>query len=133
MSKLGFRYVRPSTIREVVEALQTPKARIIAGGTDLMIELKEQEEQDCLLVDVTAIFRLAPFYQTQFLFTNTNLWRKYCLRHPHILANSLHMLGKNLHFRHISTPLCKSIQRASENTTERSPGQKLIRLWQTEK
>lgn len=68
MSRLEFSYVRPSTIQEAVDALQTPNARIIAGGTDVMIELKEKNEQECVLVDVTSIPEL-----TQIRVTETTL------------------------------------------------------------
>lgn len=55
MNKLSFDYIRPTSVQEAVTALQTPDARVIAGGTDLMIEMKEQRKPGGILVDVTAI------------------------------------------------------------------------------
>lgn len=65
MSKLGFEYKRPSTIQEAIAVLQTSGARVIAGGTDLMIELKEHDVQNCVLVDITSIPEMTEILVTE--------------------------------------------------------------------
>ena len=55
MDRLEFSYVRPSTVADALEALAKPGARAIAGGTDLMIEIKERKTACTELVDVSEI------------------------------------------------------------------------------
>jgi carbon-monoxide dehydrogenase medium subunit len=54
---VDFDYFRPATLREALELLSAhgPKARIMAGGTDLVLEMKRGEAAPEVLVDVTAI------------------------------------------------------------------------------
>lgn len=64
MDKLDFSYVRPLTVKEAAEALCVPGAKVIAGGTDLMIELKERKTSCACLVDITAIDELTAIHVT---------------------------------------------------------------------
>jgi carbon-monoxide dehydrogenase medium subunit len=52
-----FEYFRPATLQEALELLLAhgPKARIMAGGTDLVLEMKRGEAAPEVLVDVTAV------------------------------------------------------------------------------
>ncbi len=63
MSYPEFRYLMPKTVREAVEALhlateQGKKARVLAGGTDLMVQLREKAVVPDLVVDVSRISSL---------------------------------------------------------------------------
>jgi len=51
------KYFQPKTIQEALETLQKfdGKARIIAGGTDLMVDLKTQKKKVDTLVDISQI------------------------------------------------------------------------------
>lgn len=55
MDGLKFSYVRPLTVADALEALERPGARAIAGGTDLMIGIKERRTDCAELVDVSEI------------------------------------------------------------------------------
>ncbi|PLX43022.1 MAG: hypothetical protein C0608_00995 [Deltaproteobacteria bacterium] len=49
-------YLRPSTLVEAVELMAAaPGRRIVAGGTDLMVYIREGKERPSALVDVTGI------------------------------------------------------------------------------
>ena len=49
-------YLKPTTLHEAVEILAAaPGRRIVAGGTDLMVYIREGKEAPAALVDVTAI------------------------------------------------------------------------------
>lgn len=48
----------PQTIDEVVEALATPGARVVAGGTDLLPNLKHRLEQPPVLVSLSRVREL---------------------------------------------------------------------------
>lgn len=48
----------PTTIAEVITALSTPGARIVAGGTDILPNLKHQLDTPPLLVSLDAVFEL---------------------------------------------------------------------------
>lgn len=54
-------YFQPKTLPEAIETLQkfNGKARIIAGGTDLVIDLKTQKEEVIALIDISRIEGLA--------------------------------------------------------------------------
>jgi 4-hydroxybenzoyl-CoA reductase subunit beta len=49
----------PSSIDEAVEALATPGARVVAGGTDLLPNLKHRLEQPPVLVSLSRVRELA--------------------------------------------------------------------------
>lgn len=52
-------YVVPQSVGEAVEALsESPKARVIAGGTDLMVGMREGHVHPTRLVDITRIQEL---------------------------------------------------------------------------
>ena len=45
-----FTYHEPATLDEAVSLLAAPNAQILAGGTDLLVELKEQlRRADCVV------------------------------------------------------------------------------------
>ncbi|MGI9861752.1 xanthine dehydrogenase family protein subunit M [Moorella naiadis] len=48
-------YCRPQTVAEAVAALQTPGARALAGGTDLVVHLREGRQGVTMAVDLNAI------------------------------------------------------------------------------
>ncbi len=50
-----FDYVAVKTLPEAVKALAGPGARVLAGGTDLIVQLRSGKAQASLLVDVKAI------------------------------------------------------------------------------
>ncbi len=51
-----FEYFAPESVREAAEALQThPGARVLAGGTDLLVQMKERARTPDTLVDVRRI------------------------------------------------------------------------------
>ena len=53
-------YVVPQSVGEAVEALsESPKARVIAGGTDLMVGMREGHVHPTRLVDITRIQELS--------------------------------------------------------------------------
>lgn len=53
-------YVVPQSVGEAVEALsESPKARVIAGGTDLMVGMREGHIRPTRLVDITRIQELS--------------------------------------------------------------------------
>jgi len=60
-------YVSPRSIKEALEILQSYKgqARIIAGGTDLILELKEQPRKAKCLVDIGEIEALKQIEQDE--------------------------------------------------------------------
>jgi 4-hydroxybenzoyl-CoA reductase beta subunit len=49
----------PSTVDEVVQALATPGARVVAGGTDLLPNLKHRLEQPPVLVSLSRVRELS--------------------------------------------------------------------------
>lgn len=57
----GFRYLRPATLGEALEALQTPGpgdgdgAHALAGGTDLMVAMRHGKASPRTVVDVTRV------------------------------------------------------------------------------
>ncbi|MHB8765353.1 MAG: FAD binding domain-containing protein, partial [Deferrisomatales bacterium] len=53
----GFGYRRPAGLAEALQALDGggPGARVLAGGTDLMVAVRRGRERPALLVDVTAL------------------------------------------------------------------------------
>ena len=51
-----FEYFAPETVREAAEVLQAhPRARVLAGGTDLLVQMKERARTPDTLVDVRRI------------------------------------------------------------------------------
>ena len=55
-------YLIVSSIEEAIKVLQNDAARVIAGGTDLMIAMKEGETEYNTLVDITQIPQLRKIY-----------------------------------------------------------------------
>jgi CO/xanthine dehydrogenase FAD-binding subunit len=57
-----FAYARPSTLAEAVAILEErgPEARVLAGGTDLLIRLRDGSMSPAVVVDVKRIPELAP-------------------------------------------------------------------------
>jgi CO/xanthine dehydrogenase FAD-binding subunit len=57
-----FTYARPSTIAEAVSLLQThgPDARLLAGGTDLIIRLRDGTVRPRVVIDLKRIAEMAP-------------------------------------------------------------------------
>jgi CO/xanthine dehydrogenase FAD-binding subunit len=57
-----FAYVRPGTIAEAVALLDThgPDARLLAGGTDLVIRLRDGTLRPAIVVDIKRIAELCP-------------------------------------------------------------------------
>lgn len=57
-----FRYERPESIAETVALLQQhgPEAMLLAGGTDLVIELRERRKQPGVVVDLKRVAELRP-------------------------------------------------------------------------
>jgi CO/xanthine dehydrogenase FAD-binding subunit len=57
-----FTYARPATLAEAVALLQEhgPNARVLAGGTDLIIRLRDRSIQPTVVVDVKRIAELDP-------------------------------------------------------------------------
>ncbi len=57
-----FAYVRPSTVAEAVAVLEAsgPDARVLAGGTDLVIRLRDGSAQPGVVVDIKRIAELRP-------------------------------------------------------------------------
>lgn len=60
MSYPRFRYIAPQSIGEAVEILHSAKeegekARVLAGGTDLMVQLRDRSEAPDLVVDISRI------------------------------------------------------------------------------
>ena len=56
-----FRYHEPATLDEAVALLSGPNAQILAGGTDLLVELKEQLRRADCVVNIKKIPGLAGF------------------------------------------------------------------------
>jgi len=58
----AFAYARPTTIAEAVALLHErgPDARLLAGGTDLVIALRNHEVEPAVVVDLKRIAELAP-------------------------------------------------------------------------
>jgi len=55
----GFEYRRPSALCEAVALLaEHPAARVLAGGTDLLVDLRERRQGPSLLVDVSELSEL---------------------------------------------------------------------------
>lgn len=51
-----FEYFAPETVREATELLQAhPRARVLAGGTDLLVQMKERARTPDTLVDIRRI------------------------------------------------------------------------------
>ncbi len=51
-----FEYFAPGTVREAVEVLKgRPGAKLLAGGTDLLVQMKERARTPDTLVDVRRI------------------------------------------------------------------------------
>lgn len=48
-------YCRPTTLAEAIEALQRPGSRPLAGGTDLLVRLREGREDVAMVVDISGI------------------------------------------------------------------------------
>ncbi len=59
MTMPAFDLARPSSLRQAVDLLATPGARLLAGGTDLVPNLLRGIERPALLVDVGAVPDLA--------------------------------------------------------------------------
>ena len=57
---MGTEYISPTSVKEVLDILRERKgeARIIAGGTDLILDLKEETREVKYLVDITGIGEL---------------------------------------------------------------------------
>lgn len=53
-----FSYLKPRTLEEALEALQGEGARAFAGGTDLLVEMRDGERQPDTLVDIKALDEL---------------------------------------------------------------------------
>lgn len=56
-----FKYSKPRFLREALEALEKENARALAGGSDLLVELREGKSQAEHIVDVKAIPELSCF------------------------------------------------------------------------
>jgi CO/xanthine dehydrogenase FAD-binding subunit len=56
-----FKYLRPQTLPEALELLGTQSCRILAGGTDLLIQLNRGLEQRACLLDIKEIDELQKF------------------------------------------------------------------------
>ncbi len=58
----AFAYARPATLAEAVALLEAdgPDARILAGGTDLIIRLRDGSARPSVVVDVKRIAELRP-------------------------------------------------------------------------
>lgn len=50
-----FSYLKPRTLEEALEALQADGARALAGGTDLLVEMRNGERQPKTLVDIKGL------------------------------------------------------------------------------
>ncbi|OIQ58666.1 nicotinate dehydrogenase FAD-subunit [Moorella thermoacetica] len=48
-------YCRPTTVAEAIEALKRPGSRALAGGTDLVVRLREGREGVTMVVDLSGI------------------------------------------------------------------------------
>ena len=59
-----FDYVQPKDISELMEALQTPGCRILAGGTDLLPRIHSGDLHPSLVVDISMIKELAVIEET---------------------------------------------------------------------
>lgn len=57
-----FEYARPATVEEAVSLLEEygPEAKILAGGTDLVIELRNRWSEPKIVIDVKRIPEFAP-------------------------------------------------------------------------
>ena len=57
-----FAYARPATLAEAVALLQVhgPDARLLAGGTDLIIRLRDGTARPSLVIDIKRIPELGP-------------------------------------------------------------------------
>ena len=57
---MGTEYISPTSVKEVLDILKerNGEARIIAGGTDLILDLKEETREVKCLVDITGIEEL---------------------------------------------------------------------------
>lgn len=57
----AFRYVRPATVREAVGWLEDHgrEARVLAGGTDLLVALKQRRERPAYVVSLAGLQELA--------------------------------------------------------------------------
>ena len=57
-----FEYFRPETLDEALELLATKEnAKVLAGGTDLVVQLKEKMIHPANVIDITRIPELNEF------------------------------------------------------------------------
>lgn len=64
--RLWKRYVRPQTIKAALHTLQQGEARVIAGGTDLLLDMRQRREAPVrVLVDVSAIDEMREIRETE--------------------------------------------------------------------
>jgi CO/xanthine dehydrogenase FAD-binding subunit len=56
-----FGFVKPTTVEEALEALQVPNSVCLAGGTDLLVEMRNRLKNPDLVVDIKGIPELAEF------------------------------------------------------------------------
>ena len=85
-----FGYVRPTSLREAVDALQEhPGAALLAGGTNLLVDLKMERARPAKVIDITFVPELRGFEERtdglwigalttiRELATSQSLWRRY--------------------------------------------------------
>jgi len=85
-----FAYVRPTSLREAVDALQEhPGAALLAGGTNLLVDLKMERARPAKVIDITFVPELRGFEERtdglwigalttiRELATSQSLWRRY--------------------------------------------------------
>ena len=62
-------YVLPKTVEEALDALTQENARIIAGGTDLLLDLQDGKKSPVVLVDVTGIDKIKDLKEVEGMIT----------------------------------------------------------------
>ena len=55
----GFDYVRPASLDDAIAALQAnPEARVLAGGTNLLVDMKLETQAPSYVIDITQLSEL---------------------------------------------------------------------------
>jgi len=62
----GFEYIRPASLEDAVSAFQAnPEARILAGGTNLLVDMKLERTEPSTIVDISRLAELKDIRQTE--------------------------------------------------------------------
>jgi len=102
----GFDYVRPASLDEAIAALHAnPEARVLAGGTNLLVDMKLERTEPSTIVDISRLAELKDIRQTEgsvrigslssirSLVVNADLWRDHtCLAESAVAFGSTQIM-----------------------------------------